>query len=150
MHHALEARSPFLDQKLWEYAAKLPFDLRLRGGRTKAILREIARRRIGEQVARGRKRGFGVPVQRWLAGRWTDAAREAFSDSILAREGWINTEAALAQLELGVRRGGASNQLWYLFVLESWLRREREEPALTLPRSLHNSYEAAGAVNSSF
>ncbi|MBD0326768.1 MAG: asparagine synthase (glutamine-hydrolyzing), partial [Pyrinomonadaceae bacterium] len=57
MHYALEARSPFLDQKLWEYAASLPLDLRLQGGRLKALLREVARRRIGERVARGRKRG---------------------------------------------------------------------------------------------
>jgi asparagine synthase (glutamine-hydrolysing) len=70
MHHSLEARSPFLDQKLWEFAASLPYDVRLSGGRLKAILRELARRKIGDRVARGRKRGFGIPVGRWLVGRW--------------------------------------------------------------------------------
>src|SRR5215471_17237519 len=70
MHHSIEARSPFLDHKLWEFAATLPFDLRLRGGKLKAILRELARRHVGERVAVGRKRGFGIPVARWLAGKW--------------------------------------------------------------------------------
>ncbi|HEX5735895.1 MAG TPA: asparagine synthase (glutamine-hydrolyzing) [Blastocatellia bacterium] len=125
MHYALEARSPFLDQDLWEFASTLSFDLRLRRGRLKAILREIAARNIGDRVASGRKRGFGIPVQRWLAGRWADSAREALSDSILASEGWINADRALFQLEKAERKGWASNQLWYIFVLESWLRHER-------------------------
>ena len=127
MHYALEARSPFLDQDLWEFASTLPFDLRLRRGRLKAVLREIAARNIGERVAGGRKRGFGIPVQRWLAGRWANSVREALSDSILASEGWINADRALLQLEMAERKGWASNQLWYIFVLESWLRHERAE-----------------------
>ena len=131
MHYALEARSPFLDQDLWEFASTLPFDLRLRRGRLKAILREIAARNIGERVARGRKRGFGIPVQRWLAGRWADSVREALSDSLLASEGWINADRAILQLEMAERKGWASNQLWYIFVLESWLRRERAEQNIT-------------------
>jgi asparagine synthetase B (glutamine-hydrolysing) len=101
--------------------------LRLRGGRLKAILRELARRKIGEQVARGRKRGFRIPVQTWIIGRWRDRVKESLSDSLLEKEGWINATAALSQLEKATRRGSAPNQLWYLFVLESWLRRERTE-----------------------
>ena len=127
MHQSLEARSPFLDHKLWEFASSLPFDLRLRGGRLKAILRELARRRIGEEVARGRKRGFYIPVQRWLVGRWRDRVMESFRYSLLEKEGWINSRAAVTQLEEASRRGVAPKQLWYLFVLESWLRRERCE-----------------------
>jgi asparagine synthase (glutamine-hydrolysing) len=125
MHYALEARSPFLDQKLWEYAAALPFDLRLKGGTLKAILRELARRRIGERVARGRKRGFGIPAGRWMAGRWRARVEETLGDSILKREGWINADAALRKFAVEVERGEASLQTWYLFVLETWLRHER-------------------------
>jgi asparagine synthase (glutamine-hydrolysing) len=127
MHHALEARSPFLDQRLWEYAAALPADLRLQGGRLKAILREVARRRVGERVARGRKRGFGVPAGRWLAGRWRARVEETLGDSILGREGWIRTDAALAKFAREAEGGEASLQTWYLFVLENWLRHERSE-----------------------
>ena len=127
MHHALEARSPFLDHRLWEYAAALPADLRLQGGRLKAILREVARRRIGERVAGGRKRGFGIPAGRWLAGRWRARVEETLGDSILGREGWIKTDAALARFAREVETGEASLQTWYLFVLENWLRHERSE-----------------------
>lgn len=125
MQHALEARSPFLDQELWEYAASLPFDIRLHRGQLKAVLREIARRRLGERVASGAKRGFGVPVGRWIAGRWRAQVEETFSESILGREGWISTESALAQLKNLQPTACAPNQLWYLYVLENWLRYER-------------------------
>jgi asparagine synthase (glutamine-hydrolysing) len=127
MHHALEARSPFLDQRLWEYTAALPADLRMQGGRLKAILRELARRHIGERVARGRKRGFGIPAGRWLAGRWRARVEETLGDSILGREGWIDTNAALAKFAREAAGGEASLQTWYLFVLENWLRHERSK-----------------------
>jgi asparagine synthase (glutamine-hydrolysing) len=125
MYHALEARSPFLDQELWEFAASLPFEIRLRRGTLKAVLREVARRRVGERVARGRKRGFGIPVGRWIAGRWRASVEAALQDSLLERAGWIRKDSALELLNQSVERGEAPNQLWYIFVLESWLRRER-------------------------
>lgn len=125
MHHSIEARSPFLDQKLWEFAASLPFSLRLSGNNLKAILRELARRKIGARVARGRKRGFSIPVERWIVGRWLSRVEASFRDSILDREGWLRSDAVLAQLDLSRQRGWASNQLWYSYVLESWMKRER-------------------------
>ena len=125
MHHSLEARSPLLDHRLWEFAASLPYDLRLQGGQLKAILRGLARRRLGERVSRGRKRGFGIPVQRWIAGQWHERVKQSFRDSILASEGWINAASVISQLEQAGRRGSAPKQLWYLFVLEQWLKRER-------------------------
>ena len=125
MHHSIEARSPFLDQKLWEFASSLPFDVRLCGGRLKAILREIARRRIGHRVARGRKRGFGIPAGRWLVGRWRPIVEETFRDSLLDREGYLRSKAVLEQLNKSAEQGSAPDQLWYAFVLECWLRRER-------------------------
>ncbi len=125
MHYALEARSPFLDQELWEFAASLPLDLRLHGGRLKAVLRELARRRIDERVARGRKRGFSVPVQRWLTGRWRRTVEDVFRNSLLDEEGWVRAAPVLDQIALAARRGFAPIQVWYIFVLESWLRHER-------------------------
>jgi asparagine synthase (glutamine-hydrolysing) len=145
MHYALEARSPFLDQSLWEFAAALPFDLRLRRGQLKAVLRELARRKIGERVARGRKRGFGIPVQRWIAGQWRASVEELLRESVLAREGWIRSGPVLDQLESAARRGHAPNQLWYIFVLESWLRHERLEKPLSDSVMDENSLSLAWA-----
>jgi asparagine synthase (glutamine-hydrolysing) len=126
MHYGLEARSPFLDQELWEFASSLPFSVRLHHGRLKAVLRELARRRIGERVAGGRKRGFTIPVERWITGRWRAEVAATFRDSLLEKEGWIRPGSALRWLEKSAPMGRAPKQLWYLFVLESWLRKERQ------------------------
>ncbi|HKR61718.1 MAG TPA: asparagine synthase (glutamine-hydrolyzing) [Pyrinomonadaceae bacterium] len=126
MFYGLEARAPFLDQDLWEFAAALPFELRLRQNTLKAILRELARRRIGERVASGRKRGFSIPVQRWLTGRWREKMVELMSDSLLEREGWIRAEPVIKELNKSASHNWAPNQLWYLLVLELWLRREQK------------------------
>jgi len=124
MFHSLEARSPFLDQDLWEYAASLSFELRLHDGQSKALLRALARQKLGKQLASARKRGFTIPVQRWLVGRWRNALTESLQTSVLAREGWINAGAVLDRLMLAAEQGSAPNQLWYIFVLEKWLRYE--------------------------
>ena len=129
MHHGLEARSPFLDQDLWEFASALPPAIRLRGGRLKAVLRELARRRVGHRLAAGRKRGFSIPVERWLVGRWLPQAEATLRSSRLAADGWIRSEGVLGELAASARRGSAGLQLWYVFVLESWLRTQRDHLA---------------------
>lgn len=125
MFHALEARAPFLDQDLWEFAASLSFQLRLHGGRLKSLLRALAAKKLGERVSRGRKRGFTIPVNRWLVGRWQQPVTELLQTSIADREGWINSRAVLDRLNAAAQEGRAPNQLWYIFVLESWLRHEQ-------------------------
>lgn len=125
MHYALEARSPLLDQGIWSFASSLPYDVRLHQGKLKAILRELARRKIDERVANGRKRGFGVPVNRWIVGRWKKTVEESFRDSVLVREGWLQSKGILQELEGAARRGWATDHLWYAFVLESWMRAQK-------------------------
>lgn len=125
MFYALEARSPFLDIALWEFAAKLPFPVRLNNGTLKAVLREIVRRRIGGDLADAKKQGFIIPVQKWLTGHWRKIFEETMRDSILMREDLIDTDAALRLLDRTAKSGWAPRQLWFIFVLESWLRRER-------------------------
>ncbi len=121
MYHGLEARSPFLDHELWELGAAIPYAVRLRGGRLKAVLREIARRRISDRVARGRKRGFEVPVGSWLKTRWKNRTEELLQSSRLTEDGWLDGRRLL-QLE---REGAVPGlQLWYAVVLESWLRHD--------------------------
>ena len=131
MYHALEARSPFFDQELWEYGSALPVSLRLRGGELKAVLREIARRRVSSRVAAGRKRGFTVPVEEWMATRWRDVVRESFRDSVLANDGWIDSGAVIRTLDDEARGGRVSTRLWYLYVLEEWMKAERAQTSAT-------------------
>jgi asparagine synthase (glutamine-hydrolysing) len=125
MYYALEARSPFFDHELWEYAAQLAVATRLYGGQLKAVLREIARRRIGAFVADERKRGFTVPVESWILGRWRSMVELTFHDSVLHEEGWINADRVRATIS-NARDERSARLLWHLLVLERWLRAERD------------------------
>jgi asparagine synthase (glutamine-hydrolysing) len=121
MHHAVEARSPLLDQQLWEFAAALPFSVRLHRGRLKAVLREICRRRIGARIANRRKQGFTVPVERWLADRWMSKILSLRGDAELVRDGWIRRGPLDSAVNTAVAQRRVPTQLWYLLVLENWL-----------------------------
>lgn len=122
MHYALEARSPFLDHQLWEYAAKLPLSLRLRKYELKALLRHIAAKRIGAEVASYPKRGFTIPAERWISTRWRDRFEAAFEKPALGELGWVRPSEVKAQLRAAAEQGRSSKQLWYLFVLENWMK----------------------------
>jgi asparagine synthase (glutamine-hydrolysing) len=122
MNFALEARSPFLDHTLWDFAAALPPALRLRGGTLKAILREIVRRRVSPAVASRRKQGFTIPVQRWLVNHWQGAIEETMHESWLERDGWLRPGALAAVGREAASAGDAPMQLWFLLVLENWMR----------------------------
>lgn len=124
MYYALEARAPFLDADLCEFARSLPYAIRLRAGRLKAVLRELARREIGERVAQGRKRGFGIPAERWMLNRWRPKVDEVFNHSALAEEGWVTRDGLWKAWEGAKKSGFVSLQLWYLYVLELWFRAE--------------------------
>ncbi len=89
MFYALEARAPFLDQKMWEFAAALPPDVRFHGGRLKAVLRKLAGKHLNRETAQRPKQGFVVPVERWLATRWSAMLDRLQSGTVLEREGWI-------------------------------------------------------------
>jgi asparagine synthase (glutamine-hydrolysing) len=125
MHHGIEGRAPFLDQHIWEFASALPFNVRFHHGSLKAVLRQLAREEIGPGVAGRSKRGFDIPVQRWIVRRWRPWAEELFRDSLLEEEGWLQRDWASRRLQAAADEGIAPAQLWYAIVLEAWLRRER-------------------------
>jgi asparagine synthase (glutamine-hydrolysing) len=127
MHYGLEARAPFLDQELWEFACRLPVKLRLQHGELKAILRALARRRIGVSIAARKKRGFSIPAHRWLVSHWRGHGEDVFKNSILAQTGWIDRANVLSEFRRSAQLGRAGEELWNLFVLESWLQRERSQ-----------------------
>jgi asparagine synthase (glutamine-hydrolysing) len=124
MHYAIEARSPFLDQYIWEFASLLPYSIRLRHGKLKAVLRELVRSEIDPKIASRPKRGFGIPVRRWMVRRWRPWIEELFRQPLVEKHDWVQRGAALKCLNAAVREGIAPLQLWYVVVLELWLRHE--------------------------
>ena len=66
MMNSLEVRAPFLDIDVVNFARRIPSDWRLRGGKTKFLLKEAARGLLPDEIIDRRKKGFGVPVGAWF------------------------------------------------------------------------------------
>ncbi len=77
MANSLEARSPFLDHKVIEFAASLPENIKMRRYETKSLLKKVAARLVPREVVYRRKMGFGVPVGKWFRGEMKDFVRDA-------------------------------------------------------------------------
>jgi asparagine synthase (glutamine-hydrolysing) len=131
MWYAVEARSPFLDQDLWEFAARLPSDIKLRHGKPKAILRELARRRIGPQVAFRKKRGFSIPAERWMVTAWRQEMTDNIKDLRLAQLGFVDRKAIEGAWTDAQAHREAPRQLWYVHALETWLRYEERSRTIS-------------------
>lgn len=132
MYHSLEARAPFLDQRIWEFAAPLSPFVQFHGGQMKSVLREIVRRRVGPDVAIAKKRGFTIPVERWLASHWSARLRDLKHESLLGREGWADSRSLGGAIDEALAKGHIPQQLWFVLVLEYWLRKQK---ALSTQRS---------------
>ena len=66
MRHALEVRCPLLDHRIVELGLFIPPRFRVKNGKNKYMLRQLAKRVIPERVASAPKRGFGIPLHDWL------------------------------------------------------------------------------------
>lgn len=126
MAHSLEARSPLLDHKVAEFAARLPAGYRVRGTRPKAVLRDAYQGRLPEEVLSGAKRGFEIPLQRWLE----HDLRELLQDLLGDPQAEVRRFLEPAFVDGLLRRELLSDRNWAyivyaLLTLELWLREFR-------------------------
>ena len=123
MAHSLEARSPLLDVPLAEFTWSLPDRWLLSATETKPLLRALARRRLPRDVAKAPKRGFEVPVRRWLS----HELRDVVGDLLLAGDSRVAAlgEPRAVRNFIARRDGFAGNHsqaVWCLLMLELFLR----------------------------
>ena len=118
---SLEARSPFLDHHVIEFAASLPQDLKLRRLTSKYLLKKVLRKLLPSENLNRRKMGFGVPVGHWFRGKMQPFLREVLLSEKAMRRGLFKPEAVKQLIELHVRgERDHSQQLWTLLMLELW------------------------------
>lgn len=123
MASSLEARVPFLDHEVVEFAASLPADLKVADG-GKFILKEAARRVIPAEVIDRPKGYFPVPALKYLRGPFLELAREALTNSAarnrgLFRQDYVDRLLADPEQHITPLRG---SKLWQLALLELWLQ----------------------------
>lgn len=118
---SLEVRAPFLDHRVAEFAASLPCHYKLRGRKTKYILKKAVAGLVPSFVTRRGKKGFGVPVAEWLKFKLRPLARDLLSPERVKRAGVFNPQFVSRLLDEH-ERGIANHRktLWTLLMFELW------------------------------
>ena len=102
MAHSLEARVPFLDSVVTNFAFALPAKHKVRGLSKKVLLRKAAEPLVPREIVHGRKRGFSIPAAAWLRGELEPFARATLSPATLRSPGLLRA---------GARRRGCSTSM---------------------------------------
>lgn len=128
MSNSLEARSPFLDRDLVEYAVSMPTKYKVRNGTTKWALRKLLANYIPNHLIGGSKKGFAVPLDSWLRADLRDWAENLLSAERLEREGYfsVNQVRNLWDAHLSGKYS-YGNKLWSILIFQNWLDAELKD-----------------------
>ena len=121
MAHSLEARSPFLDHELVEFAASLPVSLKVRHGEAKYLLKATMRGTLPDEILDRPKMGFGVPIDRWFRDDCREFVREILLAPRALQRGYFKAgviERMLDDHQTG--RVDYAYRLYALLMLELW------------------------------
>jgi len=126
---SVEVRVPFLDNEIIEFMAQVPADTKLRGLKTKYLLRRALEGKLPSRVLRRRKAGFGAPIRTWLRRDLRDLVDDTLSNDALRRRGHFDVPA-VRNLITEDREGRADNafRIWALLTLELWQRAFIDNP----------------------
>ena len=119
---SLESRVPLLDRRVVEFAWHLPMAMKLRGGVSKWILREVLYRHVPRALIERPKMGFGVPIDSWLRGALRPWAEALLDEKLLAQQGYLNVSMIRkVWLEHLSGRRNWQSQLWAVLMFQAWL-----------------------------
>ncbi|MGE5215440.1 MAG: asparagine synthase (glutamine-hydrolyzing) [Chloroflexota bacterium] len=123
MANSLEARCPFLDHRLLEFASQIPSSLKLKGVTTKYVLKRALEGLLPGEIIWRKKHGFGVPVGRWFRAGLKDFLCDHLLSPTALQRGYFDEQALrrLIDEHIGGRRDHG-HCLWALLTLEIWHR----------------------------
>jgi len=127
MAWSLEARVPFMDTVVSNFAFSLPVRHKVRGFSKKRLLRKAMEPLLPREIVHGKKRGFSIPAAAWLRGELEPFARETLSADTIRRQGFLEHSAVTRVLDDHVSgREDLSRQLWGLLAFTLWYERHVE------------------------
>lgn len=133
MANSLEARAPFLDHKMMEFAAALPSNMKIRGRVGKYLMKKAARGWLPDEVLDRPKMGFGVPLATWLRNDLRELAHESLTDATAKERGYFepgSVQRLLAEHDAGQDH---STRIWALLQFELWARMMLDAKAVKGP-----------------
>lgn len=123
MASSLEVRSPLLDHNLFEFAATLPDRAKLNGWTKKYLLRKLAVNYLPPNYLKRPKRGFSIPLDRWLREDLADYTRDILFDSRTQARGYFHQDVVKQIVEDHISgRIAYGREIWILLTLELWHR----------------------------
>lgn len=121
MANSLEARAPFLDHRVAEFAAKLPSIYKLNRLTTKYLLKKASQKILPGPIVKRKKKGFGIPVSKWLYGDMRSVLEEYFDKDRLRKDGLFDA-GFIRQLlqEHWSKKKDNRKLLWTLLIFQMW------------------------------
>jgi len=120
---SLECRVPLLDHTLFELAASIPQDIKLRGGRLKHLMKEALAGVLPRDILERRKRGFGTPMGAWFKGALAPLLQQLLSRKSIERRGVFEFPAVAALIDAHrANRVDGTDRLLALLNFEIWAR----------------------------
>ena len=116
----LEARSPFLDHHLVEFAAGLPVEMKVRGRDTKYALKRAVEPWLPDSIINRKKMGFGIPRDEWLQGPLAPLVKELLQNRHAAINQYLQADAVNSLINTHQQFGTEGPRLWALLMLELW------------------------------
>ena len=133
MANSLETRVPLLDHRLVEFAATVPFDLKFRRGISKRLVKHAVKDLLPPQLLKQRKRGFAVPIHRWLRGELQAHFEETALGPDTRSRAYLRPEMVRLLLDShAARTDDYGHHLWAVLMFEHWLRYVESIPGASL------------------
>ena len=124
MASSLETRIPLLDHRVVEFAWKTPLEMKLRNNQSKWILRQVLKRYIPENLVEGPKKGFDVPIAKWLRGPLKDWANELLDEKTIDSQQYLlSSQIRKKWNEHLSGKYDWSKQLWTVLMFQAWLNK---------------------------
>jgi asparagine synthase (glutamine-hydrolysing) len=119
---SLETRIPLLDHRIVEFAFRLPFQVKFRGGTAKWPLRQILYKYVPRDLVERPKKGFGIPIGRWLRHELREWAHDSLDDKTVREDGVLNVDRVRQYVREHMNgRQDHSEMLWALLMFQCWL-----------------------------
>ena len=122
MANSLETRVPFLDHRLYEFAWSLPLDYKIHQGIGKRIVRDVLYRYVPQKIIDRPKKGFGIPLGKWLRNELRPWAETLLDSSKIAQQGYFDSK--IIQQYWREHVSGKRNweyALWNVLMFQAWL-----------------------------